>query len=50
MISYILAENLKHKGTFLKKLLVIMPITLILLSLFLCQVISLQTHITGGTS
>lgn len=35
MISYILAENLKHKGTFLKKLLVIMPITLILLSLFL---------------
>ncbi len=25
MISYILAENLKHKGTFLKKLLVIMP-------------------------
>ena len=35
MISYILAENLKHKGTFLKKLLVIIPITLILLSLFL---------------
>ena len=35
MISYILAENLKHKGTFLKKLLVIMPISLILLSLFL---------------
>ena len=35
MISYILAENLKHKRTFLKKLLVIMPITLILLSLFL---------------
>lgn len=35
MISYILAENLKHKGTFLKKLLVLMPITLILLSLFL---------------
>ena len=35
MINYILAENLKHKGTFLKKLLVIMPITLILLSLFL---------------
>lgn len=35
MISYILAENLKHKGTFLKKLLVIMPITLILLSFFL---------------
>lgn len=35
MISYILAENLKHKGTFLKKLLVIMPMTLILLSLFL---------------
>lgn len=35
MISYILAENLKHKGTFLRKLLVIMPITLILLSLFL---------------
>ena len=35
MISYILAENLKHKGTFLKKLLVLMPISLILLSLFL---------------
>lgn len=35
MISYILAENLKHKGTFLKKLLVIMPLSLILLSLFL---------------
>lgn len=35
MINYILAENLKHKGTFLKKLLVIMPISLILLSLFL---------------
>ncbi len=35
MISYSLAENLKHKGTFLKKLLVIMPISLILLSLFL---------------
>lgn len=35
MISYILAENLKHKGTFLKKLLVIMPMNLILLSLFL---------------
>ena len=35
MIYYILAENLKHKGTFLKKLLVIMPISLILLSLFL---------------
>ena len=35
MISYILTENLKHKGTFLKKLLVLMPITLILLSLFL---------------
>lgn len=35
MINYFLAENLKHKGTFLKKLLVIMPITLILLSLFL---------------
>ena len=35
MISYILAENLKHKHSFLKKLLVIMPITLILLSLFL---------------
>lgn len=35
MISYILAENLKHKGTFLKKLVVFMPISLILLSLFL---------------
>ena len=35
MISYIFAENLKHKHSFLKKLLVIMPITLILLSLFL---------------
>lgn len=35
MISYILAENLKHKRTFLKKLLVLMPISLILLSLFL---------------
>ena len=35
MISYILAENLKHKGTFLKKLLILMPISLILLSLFL---------------
>ena len=35
MISYILAENLKHKGTFLKKLVVLMPISLILLSLFL---------------
>ena len=35
MINFILAENLKHKGTFLKKLLVIMPISLILLSLFL---------------
>ena len=35
MISYILAENLKHKHSFLKKSLVIMPITLILLSLFL---------------
>lgn len=35
MINYILAENLKHKHSFLKKLLVIMPITLILLSLFL---------------
>lgn len=35
MISYIFAENLKHKHSFLKKLIVIMPITLILLSLFL---------------
>lgn len=35
MINYIFAENLKHKGTFLKKLLVLMPISLILLSLFL---------------
>ena len=35
MISYIFAENLKHKGTFLKKLLILMPISLILLSLFL---------------
>ncbi len=35
MISYIFAENLKHKHSFLKKLLVIMPISLILLSLFL---------------
>lgn len=35
MISYFFAENLKHKHSFLKKLLVIMPITLILLSLFL---------------
>ena len=35
MIFYILAENLKHKGTFLKKLVVLMPISLILLSLFL---------------
>lgn len=35
MMSYILAENLKHKGTFLKKLLVLMPLSLILLSLFL---------------
>lgn len=35
MINYILAENLKLKHSFLKKLLVIMPISLILLSLFL---------------
>ena len=35
MINYILAENLKHKHSFLKKSLVIMPIILILLSLFL---------------
>ena len=35
MINYIFAENLKHKHSFLKKLLVIMPISLILLSLFL---------------
>lgn len=35
MINYILAENLKHKHSFLKKLVVLMPISLILLSLFL---------------
>ena len=35
MISYILAENLKHRRSFLKKLLVIMPMFSILLSLFL---------------
>lgn len=35
MISYILAENLKHKHSFLKKLLIIMPMFSILLSLFL---------------
>lgn len=35
MINYTFAENLKHKHSFLKKLLVIMPISLILLSLFL---------------
>ncbi|RLK63040.1 lantibiotic immunity ABC transporter MutE/EpiE family permease subunit [Atopobacter sp. AH10] len=35
MINYIFAENLKHKHSFLKKLLVIMPISLILLSLLL---------------
>lgn len=35
MINYILAENLKHKHSFLKKLLIIMPISLILLSFFL---------------
>lgn len=35
MINYIFAENLKYKHSFLKKLLVLMPIVLILLSLFL---------------
>ncbi|CAC9931340.1 putative mutacin ABC transporter protein, MutE [Aedoeadaptatus nemausensis] len=35
MTNYILAENLKHKHSFLKKLLVIMPLSLILLSFFL---------------
>lgn len=35
MMKYILAENLKHKHSFLKKLLVIMPMVLILLSFFL---------------
>ncbi|GAB7231318.1 lantibiotic immunity ABC transporter MutE/EpiE family permease subunit [Facklamia hominis] len=35
MINYILAENLKHKHSFLKQLLIIMPISLILLSFFL---------------
>ena len=35
MINYILAENLKHRRSFLKKLLVIMPMFSILLSLFL---------------
>lgn len=35
MMKYIFAENLKHKHSFLKKLLVIMPMVLILLSFFL---------------
>ena len=35
MTNYILAENLKHKHSFLKKLLLIMPLFTILLSLFL---------------